>query len=341
MQLPGLDYYIEAVDAATVANHATLPAAGSGDPFSFTVSAVDTAGPSIVHTPVADDRPEGVAVTVEAVVTDPSGVADVRLYLPGQRHGHLPVRPHGRRQRRHLRRRIPAELIHPPGVDYYLEAVDAAPGENTSLEPATAPTLYHAFTVATLARHDRAPHRARPHRRRRPGRPGGERRGRGDRRVGRGAGHVELPRRRGRRLPRAAHGGLQLGIATPRQILGRRRHGRRGRVLFPCGRRSRRSNAAVDPSDAPTSLYRFTPAAPEPTPSGSGCGCASAGGAGDLGGGCCSSSLASRCFGASSVRHEEHLQLADQEAEHRAHRDEDPLVLLEGRPQDALELVGR
>jgi len=40
----------------------------------------------------------------------------------------------------------------------------------------------------------------------------------------------------------------------------------------------------------------------------------------------------------SMVQHQEHLQLADQEAERRADRDQYPLVLLEGGAQQALEL---
>jgi MYXO-CTERM domain-containing protein len=282
VQLPGIEYYLEAVDGAAAANVATLPAAGSNAPFVFSVAAVDAAGPSIVHTPVADDRPAGVAVAVQAVVTDPSGVADVRLYFRASGAGAFLSTPMAVASGDTYGAEIPAELIRPPGVDYYLEAVDAAAAANASLDPPTAPTAFHTFSVAT------PPDTAAPRIVHTPigdGMPAGQ--------VvdveavvtdASGLAEVTLNYRVAgeaafRALPMTAGSGdrytaqIPAADVTPAGV----------EYYFHAVDASAAANAAVDPADAPASLYRFTPGSATP-PADGGCSCASAGGASGPGG---------------------------------------------------------
>jgi len=178
---------------------------------------------------------------------------------------------------------IPAELIHPPGVDYYLEAVDAAPAVNTSLEPAGAPGVHHTFTVAST------PDTTAPRIVHTPVGDGGP--------VGQavsieavvtdasGVAQVTLSYRvvgdaEFRSLPMTVSGGDRYAADIPAADV----TAAGVEYYFRAADASPAANAAVDPPDAPASLYRFTPAAPETTPSGGGCGCATAGSAGDPGG---------------------------------------------------------
>ena len=44
---------------------------------------------------------------------------------------------------------IPAVIVNPPGVKYYIEALDASPSPNRAVLPAAAPTTFFDFTVGS------------------------------------------------------------------------------------------------------------------------------------------------------------------------------------------------
>ena len=69
-----------AVDASAFANESFEPAGAPTLPHVFAVTVVDTAGPVVTATPIADDRPEGMDVVFTATVTDSSGVDSVSLF---------------------------------------------------------------------------------------------------------------------------------------------------------------------------------------------------------------------------------------------------------------------
>lgn len=142
--LAGVDYYVSGTDDAD--NTATHPPGAPNNVHQFTVSALDQTGPSITHTPVPNGQTAGVGVVVTAIVTDPSGVASVRLYY----------RPSGFPFYQDFQLTqdgdtwsgtIPDFAVTEPGVQYYLRATDQ--GGNATLSPPTAPATPHSFTVGS------------------------------------------------------------------------------------------------------------------------------------------------------------------------------------------------
>lgn len=142
---PGVDYYIEASDTRTPANVGREPANAPQTVHSFSVIVPDTTAPSITHTAIADGQPAGVAVSVDADVTDASGVQSVTLYyrpMGGGAYASVGMSAQGSS----YSAQIPAGSVNAPGVEYYLEAVDTA--ANTGRAPQTAPGTPYAFGVA-------------------------------------------------------------------------------------------------------------------------------------------------------------------------------------------------
>ena len=104
--------------------------------------------PVIVHTPIATEQPEGVAVAVEATVTDESAVTVVlgfRTSGAASFEGVPMVRTGGDV----FAAEIPAASVVAPGVEYYLAASDGSPLHNTASDPDGAPTALHGFPVAS------------------------------------------------------------------------------------------------------------------------------------------------------------------------------------------------
>ena len=146
---PSVEYYIAATDGASPANTATQPAGAPASVTTFTVTQLDTAAPIITHTPVADGQTAGGDVVIIAEVTDPSGVGTVTLFYRTSGAGAFSslAMTGGGDERRAT---IPGASVQAPGVDYYVQAADAAMTPNTGTAPAGAPGTTHSFTVLTV-----------------------------------------------------------------------------------------------------------------------------------------------------------------------------------------------
>ncbi len=106
----------------------------------------DTEPPVINHAPIADGQEAGTTITVGADVSDPSGVAEVRLFYRYQRdEGWSEVGMTG--VKGWYSAKIPPDAVGPPGVDYYIQATDASDNANTALAPPTAPAYPYSFSV--------------------------------------------------------------------------------------------------------------------------------------------------------------------------------------------------
>ena len=146
---PGMQYYIEAIDAAE--NAAFAPQGAPGVPHGFTVVAADRDGPEIVHGPVPDGRPLDEPVLVTAMVNDPAGVDAVRLY-------YRPVGFPFFQETAMIEMggtwtgTIPGFSVQDPAVEYYLRAADAL--GNFGFSPAAAPGEVHVFSVAEVEADD-------------------------------------------------------------------------------------------------------------------------------------------------------------------------------------------
>ncbi|MBW2699530.1 MAG: right-handed parallel beta-helix repeat-containing protein [Deltaproteobacteria bacterium] len=156
VQQPGVEYYLEASDASDSQNVSRDPAGAPGQVHSFMVAGEgdDVDGPVIVHTPVSDGAAIGLAVNLEARVTDASGVAQVNLYyrvLGAIEDFTLVIMDEDGAEAGHYLGSIPAEAVTEQGVEYYLEAFDSAPLSNQSSDPADAPTQVHSFMPGTEA----------------------------------------------------------------------------------------------------------------------------------------------------------------------------------------------
>ena len=141
----GVEYYLTALDG--LGHAAALPAAGETAPYTVAVVEADVTPPVIVHTPVADGRPRGVAVPVVAQVTDASGVAEVRLYFRASGDATFLSAIMTAEAQDEFRGELPAALVDGAGVDYYLEASDASDEQNTARDPEAAPATVHSFTI--------------------------------------------------------------------------------------------------------------------------------------------------------------------------------------------------
>jgi len=143
----GVDYYIQATDGYSSPNTSTDPETAPAAFHQFTVNPVDSTGPAIVHTPVSNGQPEGEAVTINANVTDPSGVASVTLYYKVATGSTWDSKPMSHLGSGDYTADIPGVVVTSAGVDYYIQAVDLAPSGNTSTDPAGAPVTPHNFSV--------------------------------------------------------------------------------------------------------------------------------------------------------------------------------------------------
>ena len=146
---PVVEYYLSATDGFAPPNVSYHPV-GSPDAalHSFTVLAVDNVGPTITHAPIGGGQPEGQPVTVQATVTDPSGLAAVTLHYKvatGSSYGDAPMIDLGDGL---YSAAIPGFVVTSAGVDYFITAADTAPASNTSAHPAGAPGTPHTFSVA-------------------------------------------------------------------------------------------------------------------------------------------------------------------------------------------------
>jgi MYXO-CTERM domain-containing protein len=146
---PGVKYYIEAIDTSPTPNRAVLPAAAPTTFFDFTVSSGDTTPPLIALTPVADNRPAGTAVTVNASIVDASGtVASAAIYYrPAGSTGAYTQVAMTRGTGSSWSGVIPAAAVTTPGVQYYVTGTD--PAGNVGTEPSGAPATPLSFTVVT------------------------------------------------------------------------------------------------------------------------------------------------------------------------------------------------
>ncbi len=131
-----LAYYVAATDAASPGNPSTLPTGAPQTAFELEVRAPDFDGPEIVHTPIADGQPRGQAVLVQAMVSDPSGVAEVRAYFRAAGSSSFQSVALSDQGGGAWRGELPAALSTGAGADYYLEAVDASDDQNASRLPA-------------------------------------------------------------------------------------------------------------------------------------------------------------------------------------------------------------
>jgi hypothetical protein len=139
---PGVDYYLEAVDSAEAANTAVSPQGAPGAPSSFTVTADDTAGPTIVHALPEGPLEAGEDVTIVAHVTDGSGISQVLLHwrtFGDQTFTSETMAVSGDEYSATIG---PLET---PGVEYYIEAEDSL--ANDSANPEGAPAGVHFVPV--------------------------------------------------------------------------------------------------------------------------------------------------------------------------------------------------
>ena len=145
VQAPGVEYYVEARDAASTPNTGTLPASAPATPFTFSVTVVDTNPPTIVHNPITGAQAPGGAVTLTAEVTDASGVASVSLSyrLSGQTQFTSVPMTGGPT----FTAMIPANAVNVPAIQYYLQAADSASPSNAGTLPNGAPTAFYTFVV--------------------------------------------------------------------------------------------------------------------------------------------------------------------------------------------------
>ncbi len=141
----GLEYYLSAID--TIGNGSSLPEAGETSPYTFTVVVSDEAAPVITHSPIADGQATAEAVLVQASVNDASRLAEVRLYFRTSGEATFISTPMSASSGVSYTAEIPGALVTGAGVDYYIEAVDSSPDQNTGRDPMDAPTSVHSFTV--------------------------------------------------------------------------------------------------------------------------------------------------------------------------------------------------
>ena len=154
-QIPGVavtgasvEYYLSAEDGAPAANTSALPALGASGPFVVGVGRMDDTGPVIVHTPIASGVPVGAAVTVEATISDPSGVAEALLYYRRTGDAAFTALTMQAGAAGRYSAEIPGAAVTDRGVEYYLEAIDDSEDENLTRDPARAPAEVHRFTAA-------------------------------------------------------------------------------------------------------------------------------------------------------------------------------------------------
>ncbi len=115
--------------------------------YSVPVTIPDTTGPVIIHTPITSPQPAGVAVAINAEITDNVAVTGARVYYKQSGSPTFTMVNMTNTSGNSWTANIPANIIQQPGVYYYIWATDAA--NNTATHPATnAATAPHYFTVS-------------------------------------------------------------------------------------------------------------------------------------------------------------------------------------------------
>ncbi len=143
----GVDYYLLAVDSAEAANESEYPEGAPSAFFSIEVTDEDTFAPSITHTEPSDDRPSGVPILIEALVTDESGVASATVNYRGLGDtGAFTQAAMSKGADDAWSMVIGATAIVPRGVEYYIEAEDTV--GNSGSSPEGAPSVLYDFTVS-------------------------------------------------------------------------------------------------------------------------------------------------------------------------------------------------
>lgn len=144
---PAIEYYLLATDGAPRANASTDPSGAPAQLHRFTVQPSDLTPPSITHTPLTMERPEGSDVLISAQVTDATGVATVALFYKLRSEALFDSIPMALAAGGAYEAVIPGTAVLPPGVDYYIEASDLRTPPNLAVEPAMAPSVVHGFSV--------------------------------------------------------------------------------------------------------------------------------------------------------------------------------------------------
>jgi len=143
-------YYIYAEDSHGVSS-TEPPVDPENAPSVITV--IDVSGPVIEHSPVVGVQEAGRPVTITATVTDNVQVGDVSLHyrIAGQGAFELvSMVETGEGEVRPYYGSIPESVVIPPGVEYYIKAIDNS--SNVTTHPAVSPdTLPHSFPVADTA----------------------------------------------------------------------------------------------------------------------------------------------------------------------------------------------
>jgi MYXO-CTERM domain-containing protein len=145
----GVDYWITALDGVIpVGNASALPAGAPAVVFSFRVSG-DNDPPVITHTEITNGQPPGVAVTINATITDATGVGSAKLFFRPSTGTSFGAADMVRGAGNTWTAQIPAFVVAPPAVQYYLQAVDTSPVPKTAFAPAGAPGVLYDFVVGT------------------------------------------------------------------------------------------------------------------------------------------------------------------------------------------------
>ena len=145
---PGVEYWIEAVDAADPPNTAGAPAAT----FSVEVFTpfVDEDPPSIAHSPIEGLRERGVSVHVEAEITDETGVREAEIWYRPQAELDWLTAQMEAGDGDTWTGTIAGFAVSPPGVEYFIRARDESPQAWEATHPADAPDARHTFAVPEL-----------------------------------------------------------------------------------------------------------------------------------------------------------------------------------------------
>lgn len=145
--VPGVEYYIRAVDTAGTPNESFSPANAPGGFHGVPVTVLDTTGPNITHTEVADGQPAGQSIDIQATVTDATGVASVVLFYRTTGTSSFTQLAMSASGGDVYTVTLPGSAVDTPGIDYYILATDTATAANTRRLPANAPTSVLSFTV--------------------------------------------------------------------------------------------------------------------------------------------------------------------------------------------------
>lgn len=142
---PAVEYYLVAADTSVPARTTRAPASGA---YSFTVvGSADTTPPTLIHAPRTAAVRASTAVTITATASDASGVASVRVFYRRIGQPTFNSVPLGAVSPTLYRGDLPVADVRPPGIEYYVEATDSASPQNSSVAPASAPSVPARFDV--------------------------------------------------------------------------------------------------------------------------------------------------------------------------------------------------